>query len=145
MAAKKKTVKNPRVKAKAKGKGKGKGGSGAPAPAPSGGFVFAEQKQTPDDFSGFSKQDVLADSSIRGLTTLEPFPASRKPEVLSLDQVLGAAEIAKIKAAGQIVFHSVGDTGGIKEPSKQFAVADAMANDLSGKTYQAGRPAFFYH
>src|SRR5258708_7531880 len=96
MAAKKKAVKKPKGKAK----GKGKGGSGAPAPAPSGGFVFAEQKQTPDDFSGFSKQDVLADSSIRGLTTLEPFPASRKPEVLSLDQVLGAAEIAKIKAAG---------------------------------------------
>jgi len=142
MAAKKKAVKKPKGKAK----GKGKGGSGAPAPAPSGGFVFAEQKQTPDDFSGFSKQDVLADSSIRGLTTLEPFPASRKPEVLSLDQVLGAAEIAKIKAAGQIVFHSVGDTGGIKEPSKQFAVADAMASETGGgKTWPSGRPAFFYH
>jgi hypothetical protein len=39
----------------------------------------------------------------------------------------------------------VGDTGGVKEPSKQFAVADAMANDLAGKTYQTGLPAFFYH
>lgn len=138
MAAKKKTVKTPRGKAKGKG--------GKPAPAPSGGFVFSEPKQTPDDFSGFSKQDVLADSNVQGSTNLEPFPASRKPEVLSLDQVLGAAETAKIKASGQIVFHSVGDTGGIKEPSKQFAVADAMANETSGgKTWAGGRPAFFYH
>ena len=135
MAAKKQIVRKPA------GKGvphKGKAAAG-------GGFVFADPKPTPDDYSGFSKADVLADSNIKAAPHLEPFPASRKPEVLSLDQVLGADETAQIKAAGNIVFHSVGDTGGIKEPSKQFAVADAMAVDLEGKTYQNGRPAFFFH
>ena len=117
----------------------------AGARAALGGFAFANPKTTPDDYSGFSKSDVLGDSAIKAAPNLEPFPASRKPEVLSLDQVLGTAEVQKITLAGSIVFHSVGDTGGIKEPSKQFAVADAMANDLSGKTWQAGRPAFFFH
>lgn len=112
---------------------------------PGGGYVFADPQPTPDDYSGFSKKDVMADSAIKAAPHLEPFPASRKPEVLSLDQVLGAAETAKITAAGSIVFHAVGGTGGIKEPSKQFAVADAMAGDLAGKTYQSARPAFFYH
>jgi len=116
-----------------------------PAGNTAGGFVFADPKPTPDDFSGFSKQDILADSKIKAATHLEPFKPSRKPEVLSLDQVLPAADVTQIKAAGSIVFHTVGDTGGIKEPSKQFAVADALANDLDGKNYAKGRPAFFYH
>jgi len=134
MAAKKKAPKKP---------------AGTPAPgrgaAPVGGYAFANPTATPDDYSGFSQKDVLADSAIKAAPHLEPFPASRKPEVLSLDQVLGAAETAKITAAGAIVFHAAGDTGGIKEPSKQFAVAGAMAADLAGETYQNGRPAFFYH
>ncbi|HVH31352.1 MAG TPA: metallophosphoesterase family protein, partial [bacterium] len=119
-------------------------GQGAAAPA-AGGFAFANPKATPDDYSGFTRQDLLGDSAVKAAPHLEPFPASRKPEVLSLDQVLGAPEAAKITAAGKMVFHCVGDTGGIKEPSKQFAVADAMAGDLQGKTYASGRPAFFYH
>jgi hypothetical protein len=62
-----------------------------------------------------------------------------------LDAVLTAAQTAQIQQSGSIVFHSAGDTGGIKEPSKQFAVADAMTNDLGTKQYKNGRPAFFYH
>src|SRR5215472_8441449 len=141
-AAKKHVAKNPK---KHIAKPAGPGGTGKGGAVPAGGFVFANPKQTPDDYSGFSKADVMADTKAKAAQHLEPFPASRKPEVLSLDQVIGASETAKIKAAGSIVFHSAGDTGGIREPSKQFAVADAMANDIGAKTYQNSRPAFFYH
>jgi hypothetical protein len=115
------------------------------ASAAGAGFVFANPKSTPDDYSGFTTQQKDADSAVKSNDHLEPFPKSRQPAVLSLSQVLGQAAADAITQSGSIVFHSVGDTGGVKEPSKQFAVADAMANDLAGKTYQTGLPAFFYH
>jgi hypothetical protein len=109
------------------------------------GFVFADPKTTPDDYSGFSKQDVDADSNAKTSSNLEPVPPTRKPGVMNLSDVLPASAVAAITASGSLEFHCVGDTGGIKEPSKQFAVADTMASDLDGKTYQTGRQAFFYH
>jgi hypothetical protein len=111
-----------------------------------GGFVFANPKPSPDDYGNFSQADVFADSNVTASTALQPIPKSwRQPEVLDLAQVLTPAGIQQIQAAKSIVFHAVGDSGGIKEPSKQFAVADAMAADLQGKTYQNGLPAFFFH
>ncbi len=111
-----------------------------------GGFVFANPRPSPDDYGNFSQADVFADSNVTASTTLQPIPKSwRQPEVLDLAQVLPPTQIQQIQAAKSIVFHTVGDSGGVKEPSKQFAVADAMANDLQGKTYQNGLPAFFYH
>lgn len=110
------------------------------------GFVFANPRPSPDDYGNFSKADVFADSNVTAATRILPIPKSwRQPEVLELAQVLSPAEIQQIQAAGSLVFHTVGDSGGIKEPSKQFAVADAMVADLAGKTYQNGLPAFFYH
>jgi hypothetical protein len=111
-----------------------------------GGFLFANPTPSPDDYGSFSQADVFADSNVKASTAILPVPKSwRQPEVLGLDQVLDPAQISQIQTAGQIVFHSVGDTGGIKEPSKQFAVADAMCADFAGKSYQNGLPAFFYH
>jgi hypothetical protein len=114
--------------------------------ASAGGFSFADPSQTPDNYADFSKADVFADSSAKPSTRLQPVPSPWKsPSVLSLDQVLGAAAVSQITDSDSITFHCVGDTGGIHDPSKQFAVADAMANDLVGATYSNGRPAFFYH
>jgi len=116
------------------------------ASATAAGFVFANPKPSPDDYGNFSQADVFADSSVTAATALQPIPKSwRQPEVLDLAQVLTPAGIQQIQAAKSIVFHAVGDSGGVKEPSKQFAVADAMAADLQGKTYQNGLPAFFFH
>lgn len=123
---------------------KKKATSSKPA-ATASGYAFANPQSTPDDYSGFSQADVQADTAVKSAAHLEPVPASRKPEVLSLDTVLTQAITAQITQTGSIVFHAVGDTGGIKEPSKQFAVADAMASDLAGKTWSSGRAAFFYH
>jgi Calcineurin-like phosphoesterase len=110
------------------------------------GFVFADPIATPDNFDSFNPQDVFADSAIYTTPVPEPIPAPwLDPPVLSLDQVLGASVVAQIQSAGSIAFHSVGDTGGVKQPAMQFAVADALAADLAGKTLQSGLPVFFYH
>lgn len=111
------------------------------------GFGFANPQPSPDDYNTFDPQDIAADSGVPiPPPATEVIPAPWKtPPVMSLDQVLGASLVQQIQSSGQIVFHSVGDTGGVKEPSHQFAVADAMCNDLAGKTPATGLPAFFYH
>lgn len=127
-------------------KKKGKKPVGTTAATATGsGFVFADPQPTPDDYSGFTQQQLDADSSAKTSSNLEPVPVTRKPGVMNLSDVLSAAQVAQITSTGSMVFHCVGDTGGIKEPSKQFAVADTMVSDLGGKTYQNGKPAFFYH
>ena len=50
------------------------------------------------------------------------------------------AEATKL---GKLVFHTVGDTGGIKSPDYQAHVAAAMKGDLNKPKDQA--PRFFYH
>ncbi len=110
------------------------------------GFAFANPQPSPDDYNEFNPQDVFADSKISTTPVTETIPAPWKtPPVMSLSDVLNASAIQGIQSSGKIVFHSTGDTGGVKEPSHQFAVADAMANDIGTETYAAGRPAFFYH
>lgn len=113
---------------------------------PNNGFAFADPRPSPDDFNTLNPQDVFADSKIYAAPVPEAIPAPwRTPPVMALDEVLGNRAVQQIRDSGRIVFHSVGDTGGIKEPSHQFAVADAMTGDLSGKDYKGGRAAFFYH
>ena len=58
---------------------------------------------------------------------------------MDLTAVIGAAATQKIQTAGEIVFHTVGDTGGVHSPQFQFAVADAMAADSGSGA------AFWYH
>jgi hypothetical protein len=101
--------------------------------------AFGDPNLTPDNFSSFSKQEIAADTAAKGLTLLEPIPAPRSSAPMDLAAVIGSPAEQKIQNAGQIVFHSVGDTGGIHSPQFQFAVADAMASDT------ASGAAFFYH
>lgn len=110
------------------------------------GFAFADPQPSKDNFDEFNPQDVFADSNVKASQLLEAIPPPWKtPPEMSLGDVLTASTIQAIQKAGKIVFHSVGDTGGVKEPSHQFAVADAMAADVGELAYNAGRPAFFYH
>jgi hypothetical protein len=60
---------------------------------------------------------------------------------LNLDTVI-PAEISGIKAAGKIVFHLTGDTGGVKYPIPQLIVSKKMEEQLH--VAAANRPAFFY-
>lgn len=114
--------------------------------AVTGSFAFADPKPSPDNFNTFSPQDVFADSGINATAVPELIPAPwRTPPVFSLDEILGTATVQQIQSSGRIVFHSIGDSGGIKEPAHQFAVADALTADISGKDYNAGRPACLFH
>jgi Calcineurin-like phosphoesterase len=101
--------------------------------------AFGDPDLTPDNFSSFSKQEISADTAAKGLEQLEPFPPARSTTPMELSSVIGAGLEQKIQEAGKITFHTVGDTGGIHNPEFQFAVADAMAHDLTSGA------SFWYH
>src|SRR5580700_5939747 len=110
------------------------------------GFAFANPQPSPDNYNEFDPKDVFADSGVIEIQATEAIPQPRKtPPVMALSDVLSSESIQGIQDAGKIVFHSVGDTGGVKEPSHQFAVADAMSADIGTEVFANGRPAFFYH
>src|SRR5579863_8488379 len=110
------------------------------------GFTFANPTYTADNFYQYSAGDLAGDSSLQALAVLEAIPPPRvNPPVFDLSSILGADAVAQIQATGKLVFHSVGDTGGIVRAEPQLAVSDALAADLAGKTYATGLPAFFFH
>lgn len=81
---------------------------------------------------------------------VDPVPASRSgatEPILTLEEVYGSQGAAKMRAieqAGQIVFHSVGDTGSVKGPATQELVADKMTADYD-ESNSADVPSFFFH
>jgi hypothetical protein len=110
------------------------------------GFSFANPTYTSDSSYNYSTAEIDADSKYRGLQTTEPIPAPRvTPPVMDLSAVLPASALAAIAEAGKLVFHSVGDTGGVMRTEPQLAVADAMCADLASTSYGSNPPAFFYH
>jgi hypothetical protein len=104
------------------------------------GRAFADPDLTPDNFSGFSKQDVSADAKDKGIEQLEPIPPVRSTAPMDLASVIGNdAANAILNSDKKIIFHTVGDTGGVHSPQFQFAVADAMVEDLKSDA------CFWYH
>jgi hypothetical protein len=76
----------------------------------------------------------------------QPQIAAAEP-ILTLAQIFGshgATVVNNIQAAGQIVFHSVGDTGSVKGPGTQSLVADKMVTDFN-EANPANVPTFYYH
>jgi hypothetical protein len=74
----------------------------------------------------------------------QPLPkaSGKTPYRLGLEEAVGTAEAPRLRGAEKVVFHVVGDTGGVKYPVAQQLVADWMARDFA-----AGdpAPAFCYH
>lgn len=109
--------------------------------------VFAQPTPSPDP-TGF--RTPVTDQNDKELANLEPVPQPRGGAVepiLTLAQVYGdtgAAKTASIEAAGQVVFHSAGDTGSAKGPETQSLVADKMVSDFS-EEISADIPSFFFH
>lgn len=101
--------------------------------------AFGDPDLTPDNFSSFSKQDIAADTAAKGVEQLEPIPPARNTNPMDLSSVIGSSAVQAIQKKGQITFHTVGDTGGIHNPEFQFAVADAMADDVENGA------SFWYH
>jgi hypothetical protein len=108
---------------------------------------FGQPQPSPDP-TGF--KDPVTDQKLKELTALEavPQPVGGATEpILTLDQVYGNAGAAKVQAiqqVGQIVFHSVGDTGSVVGPGTQSLVADKMVTDFS-EANAADVPSFLFH
>jgi Calcineurin-like phosphoesterase len=109
--------------------------------------IFAQPQPSPDPTSF---KDPVTDQSIKEIANLEPVPqpaGGAVEPILTLAQVYGSAGATKTQAiqqAGQIVFHSVGDTGSATGPTTQSLVADKMVSDFT-ETNAADVPSFFYH
>jgi hypothetical protein len=103
------------------------------------GRAFGDPDLTRDNFSSFSKQEISADTAAKAIEQLEAIPPVRSTAPMDLSLVIGASATQAIQNSGKITFHTVGDTGGIHSPQFQFAVADAMADDVSSGA------AFWYH
>src|SRR5579859_5545095 len=73
-----------------------------------------------------------------------PTPTGKPPYHLALDSVLTPAQMQGIQSAQKLVFHVVGDTGGVKTPQDQQSVAEHMEADFDAQD-PTERPAFFYH
>ena len=72
-----------------------------------------------------------------------PAPTGQAPFRLDLADIIPDAVAAMTKAGGMSL-HMVGDTGGVKDPHPQIAVADGMEYDVT-VAGPFGTPAFFYH
>ncbi len=122
-------------------------GSGSGSGSTSGQPIFGQPTPSPDP-SGF--KDPVTDQSEQELNNLGavPQPAGGATEpILTLQRIYGSAGAAKAQAIqneGQIVFHSVGDTGSVVGPATQSLVADKMVTDFA-ETNAADVPAFFFH
>lgn len=123
----------------------------APTPSSTGQPVFSQPQPTPDPTS--FKTPHPSDSGLYNKVDtklLEPIPAPRgsaTEPILTLAEVYGDQGNAKVSAleqAGQIVFHSVGDTGSVKGPSTESEVADKMVSDFT-ESNPADVPSFFFH
>ena len=122
------------------------------------GHQYADPKPTSDEsaFQVNNTSEAYYNSPyyLQHKSQVQPIPPARKgvPPYLELTDFLPKEVITAIQTAGEIVFHSVGDTGAAKVNARQTAavaianeagVADAMAADV-----QAGGPtgpAFFFH
>jgi acid phosphatase type 7 len=73
-----------------------------------------------------------------------PPPTGPAPYRLSLAEILPPEQIESIRASGRMVFHTAGDTGGVKSPVPQMMVFKQMQRDFEVQD-SALHPAFFYH
>ena len=71
-----------------------------------------------------------------------PAPLGEPPYHYDLETIIPGIT-ATAEELGHLVFHVVGDTGGVKDADYQRAVAAAMKGDLSLDDVE--RPSFFYH
>jgi hypothetical protein len=123
-----------------------------------GGQMYADPTPSPDE-TGFqvdNTSEEYYDSPYYKQNQYQvqqfPPPRSGAPLQLDLSNFLPESLIDSITAAGQIVFHSVGDTGAAKVSKTQTAataiaheagVADAMVADV--QSGGSAGPAFFFH
>jgi hypothetical protein len=118
--------------------------------------VFAEPSPTPDptkyttphasDTQAYNEMDQLIKES-KFLPLPFPIVPNTPEPILTLAAALGphgASTVTAIQNAGQIVFHSAGDTGATRGPNTENQVVDKLVSDFTGEA-AAGVPQFFYN
>jgi hypothetical protein len=121
-------------------------------PIPADGPQFGQPAPSPDPTKFVIKHGSDTDAyNILDKTKQlpRPFPVAAGVDepILTLAQALGksgASITSQIQKTGQIVFHSVGDTGNTKGPDDQNKVSDKMVSDYS-ETDPRAVPSFFFH
>lgn len=73
-----------------------------------------------------------------------PKPTGEAPYRLKVEEILSGEQMETMKAAGKMVCHIVGDTGGVKQPVPQQLVANCMESDTQQEE-PGDMPAFCYH
>lgn len=73
-----------------------------------------------------------------------PEPWRQAPYHLALENVLGAEEMAAIRAKRQLAFHLNGDMGGIKDSVPQELVAKGMEKSFDPNADASVNPSFLY-
>ena len=121
-------------------------------PIPTDGPQFGEPQSTPDPTTFVVKHG--SDSGAYKIIDAtkqypRPFPTvdGVAEPIVTLADALGSngpAIVAAIQNTGQIVFHSVGDTGNTTGPSDQNEVADKLTSDFD-ETDPRAVPSFFFH
>jgi hypothetical protein len=120
--------------------------------------VFAQPQPTPDptkfeikhgsDNAAYKKIDELnREHKLAPIPFPNPrgFSADTPEPVVTFAEIMGDPKAgAKITAAGQLVFHSVGDTGSTRGPETQNLVADKLASDFD-ENDPKNIPSFFLH
>jgi hypothetical protein len=123
------------------------------APIPTRGPQFGEPAPTPDPTKftvkhGSDSQAYKILDSQKGTLQPRTFPIAGDTEpILTLADAIGSkgADIENaITRAGQIVFHSLGDTGNTKGPHDMELVADKMVSDYNDLN-PTNIPSFLYH
>jgi len=131
---------------KSKAPKRGGAGKGSSRTVP-GDPVFAQSVPSADPTSF---KDPVTDAKEQDVAGVQPVPqpaTTAAEPLLTLAQVYGSqgpARAQNIAAAGQIVFHCVGDTGSDKGPGTQSLVTDKMVSDFS-EANAADAPSFYYH
>jgi hypothetical protein len=118
-----------------------------PSPRASGDPTFSQPVPSADPTSFKDPVTDAKQQDVAGVLAVpQPAIAAAEP-TLTLAQVYGsqgAAIQSKLQAAGQVVFHCVGDTGSASGPGTQNLVADKMVSDFN-EASAADIPSFYYH
>ena len=93
---------------------------------------------------GIMSAEFFAATFKRGVFQPPPPPTGVAPFHLDLKSILPSPQYDNIVQSQRMVFHTVGDTGGVKSPQDQTLVAMHMDGQFNPATPQ-NNPAFFYH
>ncbi|THD48876.1 MAG: metallophosphoesterase [Bradyrhizobium sp.] len=104
------------------------------------GHSFAPNK-VPDKFHTLVDPDKNPPQPWRDL----PVPPGLPPYRMNLDTIIDDATMATIRKSGKLVFHSVGDTGGVNTSTYIDGVTRFMECDFTLNANAADRPSFYYH